>query len=526
MMSMRLVRVMALLGLLAAMLAVAMLPTQADSQPSGRVLKVPQDFPSVGAAVAAAHEHDFILIGPGTYHEAIHVTTPHLTIRGVDRNTVIMEGDNKLDNGFFVDGANDVDLGNMTARDYTQNGFEWDKVTGWRGTFLTAYHNTSYGIYAFRSTLGEFSYSYGSGNGDSGFYIGACFDCKSVITNVHAENNGLGYSGTNAGGILIKDSEWNDNMSGIVPNTLTSEDALPQGGKVGNIITNNYVHDNNNAGAPSTFQLGAGIGSPLGYGIEIAGGWNNQVIRNRVVKHNHTGIVLHYLVTPTIGNQVQFNEVSKSGESDVAWDGIGAKNCFDGNTDGGKPAVTNPVGLETTNGCGTAALPVGGNPEVGVRAALSAAGVTDTKAEKAQPKPGPQSKMPDPCVGAPAGCAPARTVAAAAAPVNVAPANQQPSSPDGYTPVKSLSQVGVGLTQKPTVDDVNRAMAAALANVRSTNLTVDVPAPKPDINGYAAAAMAMAALFLLVGAALGFWRHHWMPAHQANFPGSGPPRAT
>ena len=513
---------MAFLGLLAAMLSITLLPGQAASQGAGRLLKVPQDYPSVGAAVAAAHENDFILVSPGTYHEAIHVTTPHLTIRGVDRNAVIMEGDNKLDNGFFVDGANDVEIANMTARNYTQNGFEWDKVTGWRGTYLTAYHNTSYGIYAFRSTVGEFSYSYSSGNGDSGFYIGACFDCKAIITNIHAAYNGLGYSGTNAGGILIKDSEWDNNMVGLAPNTLHSEDALPQGGKVGNVITNNYVHDNNNTGAPSTFQLAAGVGSPLGYGIEVAGGWNNQLIRNRIVNHLHSGIVLHYLETPTIGNMVQFNDVSRSTESDVAWDGIGAKNCFDGNTDGTGPASTNPPNLETTNSCGTVSSPLGGNPEVGIRAAMSAAGITDTKKETGQPTPGAMSSMADPCAGAPAGCAPARTVAAAAPPVNVAPANQQPASPDGYTPVKSISQLGVGLTQKPTVDDVNRAMAVALANLRGTNLTVDVPSAKPDYNGYAAAAMGMAALFLLVGAALGFWRHHWMPAHQANFPGGEP----
>jgi hypothetical protein len=502
----------------AGIMAMAMLPTQAASQ--ARLLRVPQDYPSIGAAVKAAHEYDFILVGPGTYHEAVHVTTPHLTIHGVDRNQVILEGDNKADNGIFVDGANYVDVENMTARNYTSNGFEWDKVTGFHGSFLTAYHNTSYGIYAFRSTLGEFSYDYGSDNGDSGFYIGACFDCKSLITNVHSQNNGLGYSGTNAGGILIQDSEWDNNVAGIVPNTLTSEDDMPQGGKVGNVITNNYVHDNQNAGAPSTFQIGP-LSSPLGMGIEIAGGWNNYVVHNKVRNQKHYGIVLHWLTTPTVGNQVQFNDIANSGDTDIAWDGIGANNCFGDNLDGGKPASSDPPTLETANTCGVPNAQVGGNPLVGVKVALTAAGITDPKTPAGQPKPGPQSTMPDPCLGAPAGCRPASAAAASSPPADVHPANATVSSPDGYVPVQSLAAVDSGLRQAPTVDDVRKAMADAIANLQRANVTVNVPGSEPDVNGYAAIAMAVAAFFLLVGAGLGFWRHTWMPMHSANFPPPG-----
>jgi hypothetical protein len=516
--SLRVLRAMALLGVFAAISSLALLPTRAATP--GRILRVPQDYGSVSAAVKAAHEHDMVLVGPGVYHEAIQVTTPYLTIRGIDRNSVIFEGDKKRDNAFYVNGANYVEISNMTARNYTSNGFEWDKVTGYKGSFLTAFDNTEYGVYAFRSTVGEMSYSYASGNGDSGFYIGACFDCKALITDVHAENNGLGYSGTNAGGILIKDSEWNDNVAGIVPNTLTSEDDAPQGGKVGNVITNNYVHDNQNAGAPSTFQIGP-LSAPIGMGIEIAGGWNNQVIHNKIRNQRHYGVILHYLITPTVGNQVQFNDISGSGDADVGWDGIGAQNCFEENTDNGKPASLDPPTLEKANPCGPVSSPLGGDPVVGIRTVLGAAGITDPKAEKAQPKPGAQSTMPDPCVGSPPGCGSARATAAAAPPVNVVPAVVQQSSPDGYVPVTSLASVDAGLREQPSVNDVRQAMRDAIANLRNANVTVDVPSPQPDINGYLAAAMGMAAIFLLVGAGLGFWRHHWMPAHHANFPPGG-----
>ena len=177
----------------------------ASAAHEGRLLLVPKDYPSISAAVAAAQPYDFVLVGPGTYHEAVVVKTPHLTIRGVDRNAVVLDGEKKRTDGVYVNGANAVEVDNMTARNYQRNGFWWEGVTGFAGRFLTAQDSVSYGVYAFDSTVGEFSDDEASGHGDSGFYVGQCFDCKTLITRVHAFNNALGYSGTNAGGVVITD---------------------------------------------------------------------------------------------------------------------------------------------------------------------------------------------------------------------------------------------------------------------------------------------------------------------------------
>ena len=66
---------------------------------------------------------DLILIAPGTYHEAVDVITDNLTIRGLDRNTVILDGEFMLDNGVRVLEADGVAIENMTAMNYTANGF-------------------------------------------------------------------------------------------------------------------------------------------------------------------------------------------------------------------------------------------------------------------------------------------------------------------------------------------------------------------------------------------------------------------
>ena len=70
-------------------------------------------------------------------------------------------------------------------------------------SYLTAYRNGDYGIYAFDSQWGQFDHSYASGSPDAGFYIGQCNPCHAVITDVVAEYNQLGYSGTNSSGDLF-----------------------------------------------------------------------------------------------------------------------------------------------------------------------------------------------------------------------------------------------------------------------------------------------------------------------------------
>lgn len=57
------------------------------------VRRVPDEYDSIQAAVIAAEERDLVLVEPGIYHESVTVSdTPRLTIRGRDRNEVILDG--------------------------------------------------------------------------------------------------------------------------------------------------------------------------------------------------------------------------------------------------------------------------------------------------------------------------------------------------------------------------------------------------------------------------------------------------
>ncbi len=297
-------------------------------------------YTSIQQAVNAARPGDWILVGPGDYHEnatpnaGVYITTQNLHLRGMDRNAVIVDGtvpgaaacsaraaDQMASpaggrNGILVSKTPGVWIENLTACNYLSdasgaggneiwwNGGDGSGVIGlstWWGSYLTASSTVAgtaqgqlpqYGIFISNANgPGQVSWSYASNMADSAYYIGACRDCNGVLTHDIAEWSALGYSGTNAGGHLrLEYSEWKRNRVGIVPSSLANDDPpSPQDGSCPNdtaasctLIQNNWVHDNNNPNTP--YSLGA-FGPPVGTGIEITGG-RNDTVRNNVIERN------------------------------------------------------------------------------------------------------------------------------------------------------------------------------------------------------------------------------------------------
>lgn len=324
-------------------------------EPSGVVIAVPADAPTIQEAVDLAAPGDLILVAPGIYRESVRVTTPSLTIRGLDRNTTILDGGFELVHGIQVVGASGVAIENLTARNYALNGFYWTGVTGYRGSYLTAYNVGDYGIYAFDAVDGLLEHSYSSGALDAAYYIGQCHPCRAVMRDVIGENSGLGYSGTNAGGDLyIVESVFRNNMSGIVPNSLDSELDPPARD---NTIVGNIVVGNSNPDAAGAATEYTGFGT----GIVLAGTVNDRVERNLILGHARYGI----LVTPNLDEHFFFtrsativdNVVAGSGVADLALAApSGAGTCFSGN----RFHTSAPPGLQMLLPCEGLRLPFGG----------------------------------------------------------------------------------------------------------------------------------------------------------------------
>jgi hypothetical protein len=395
------------------------------SEAAGKTLQVPEDFDTIQAAVDAAAPGDLVLVGKGTYAEAVNVETDDLTIRGVDRNEVILDGGFQMDNGIRVVGADGVAIENMTARNYTGNGFFWTGVTGYRGSYLTTYRIGDYGVYAFDSTKGLLEHSYASGSPDAGFYIGQCYPCDAAIDDVVSEYNGLGYSGTNSGGDLyIVNSTFRHNRAGIVPNSGSYELCYPSRKTT---IVGNLVYANNQ---PDTPAIDVAL-LAMGNGILPAGAVGTDIERNRVWDHDRTGIGLvpfpeddpNDVVPPPEDDERPCSETKTEAPADpasvpalVIWnprentvvgnvvedsrladlavgsteDVSGLGNCFSDN----QFATSAPLDVETLAPCdGTGSGDwTAGALDLGV---LIATVQPPSGDYKASPEPGPQENMPD-----------------------------------------------------------------------------------------------------------------------------------
>lgn len=239
--------------------------TEAPAEWSGNIRNVPGDYPTIQSAVDATEPGDLILLDEGVYREGVDVRTPGITIRGVDRNEVIIDGEFERANGIqalFTDG---VVVENLTTMNHTLNGVFWSGVRGYRASYVTAINNGDYGIYAFDSGDGLFEHSYASGSPDASFYIGQCKPCDAVITDSIGEHSGLGYSGSNAStNIYIVNNVFRHNGAGAAPNSLDGE-LLPPTENV--VFAGNLIHDNGYGDFPHKTAQWAG----QGMGIALAG---------------------------------------------------------------------------------------------------------------------------------------------------------------------------------------------------------------------------------------------------------------
>jgi Right handed beta helix region len=511
---------------IAAMVAVPVTPAPAATPNVLRVGSyhgVHGTLRTIQAAVDAARPGDWILIGPGDYHErsyggeaGVYITTPGIHLRGMDRNRVVVDGTKRgtspcdpaasaqdfgpIDegtgqpagrSGVWVSEVDGVSLENLTACNFLssadgENGNQiWfnggdgsggTHLGSFRGAYLSATSTygalsggmAQYGIFVSNTFgPGTITDTYSSNMADSAYYVGACPDCRTVLTRSHAENSALGYSGTNSGGrLLIENSEWDGNRTGIVPNSLNNDDAPPPqdgtcpAGVTGfhgtdscTVITGNDIHDNNNPNAPAFGIAGEGA---IGAGIEIAGGKNDTITGNTITHQGGWGIVTHdYPDTETpppvshcqgghqvgpvclflaVSSQVLDNTLSDNGffgnvgnvdlaNQDTSTNG----NCFQGNADTAGRLTSDPPLIETVDGLCNGPDP--GDDLLGAQLLCASGlfGQCPVGAHYPQrtgvdliPLPA-QTTMPDPCGGVPSNpwCpAPALRLASARGPAS------------------------------------------------------------------------------------------------------------
>src|ERR1043166_2165126 len=174
-------------------------------------------------------------------------------------------------------------------------------MNGYHGAHLTAtskvFRGTDapgaeYGIFASNvHGPGLIEHTYASNMRDAAYYVGACPDCNTRLTDAHAENSALGYSGTNSGGhLIVEKSEWDENTCGIVTNSQNNDDApspqdgaCPGGGRgptgrpPSTLSRKNATHNKTNPRGPRSGPAALGPGGP---GMVVPGGRHDTVVGN------------------------------------------------------------------------------------------------------------------------------------------------------------------------------------------------------------------------------------------------------
>lgn len=313
------------------------------------VVRVPQDTASLQQAVDRVRPGGLVLVSPGVYRESITVAKPRVVLRGTQRSTVVVDGEFQRSNGITVTGAGSV-VENLTVRNHLANGVLFTGVTderlqaggaggagydpldtvkfpplkGFRASYVTAYNNALYGIYAFDARSGVIEHSYASGHADSGIYVGQCRPCDTVVRHNTVEHNAVGLEVTNASERLyLLGNRAARNRVGL---TLNSNDLEALGPQHDAVIAGNAFTDNNDDRSPEQADGGFGIG------VGAGGGRGNVIERNLISGNRAAGVLLSDVQGyPALDNTVRANRVDGNGTDLVLSTGAPAGNCFTGN---------------------------------------------------------------------------------------------------------------------------------------------------------------------------------------------------
>jgi hypothetical protein len=253
---------------------------------------VPEEYPTIQAAVDAAQPGDLVRIGPGTYHEHVVVgpAKRDVVLRGTDRNRVILDGDDGARYVGIAVHADGVAVENLTVRGFASDGVLFTPakdarkpLNGWRASFVTAANNGLHGIDALGARGGTIDHVWASGHGAAGLRIGHCQPCDSLVTDSVAERGMAGFEGTDSGGnIVVARSFFRDNRVGVLLVSAGKDEPFHQQDTT---VVGNVIADNANQFAP-------GHGESFGVGVLVRGGRRDGLARNRITGHPGAGVLL------------------------------------------------------------------------------------------------------------------------------------------------------------------------------------------------------------------------------------------
>ena len=231
---------------------------------SPTILRVPEDYPTIQAAVNAASNDDLIEVHNGTYVENVDVNK-RLNIYASDGASItIVKASNSNDHVFEVT-ANNVTIMNFTVTDATGyhksgvylNGVSYCDISN------NVVTNNSFGIYVYSSTYNDVYNNIATGNVYHGVHI-------RFSSNINVTNNDVTLN--NGDGVYVHES----NYSLIEGNTITNQSTgygISLHESSFNTITDNDVTSNS-------------------MGLVLVSNCNNNTITNNDISQNPNGGII------------------------------------------------------------------------------------------------------------------------------------------------------------------------------------------------------------------------------------------
>lgn len=312
----------------------------------GEVRTVPSGYPTIGAALQGAPAGSEIDVAPGVYHETVTVSTDDVTIEGTgtDPSQVVLDGGARIPIGVRMTGAGET-VQNLTVRRYEQAGISVEAARGWAVRSVVFDTNASYGLRATGARTGVIAGSTATTSQTAAFSISECDPCDTIVEGSVAEDSSIGLAALDASGIVVRDSTFRGNATGIELRSVAGGAEYPQQGAhiAGNLIEANDAATGRTPSDRMDLRTGAGIW--------VAGG-SFDVIEGNEIRGQRYGVVVTSLGAPVQGDRVSSNVVEGDSQADLAWDGAGANVCFSGDrTSGGGDPTSEPPQIQTIYAC-------------------------------------------------------------------------------------------------------------------------------------------------------------------------------
>ena len=323
---------------------ILVMPGEYEEYPSRKA----PDLPADGSD--GTYSYDFQKAHPNAINLVGIIGKPSITLQGTgfDRDDVVIDAGFSKHVGIRVDRSNGFIARNFTVEHAVEHGLYTIESDTYLYDDVAGRYSGEYQLFGFASDHGIIQNCEAVGGGDSGIYVGGAPDSgriNTIVQNCRIHHNVLGFSGTNANYVVLRDNDWYDNATGIVVDAESDHPNYPPGHvrMVGNRVYNNNfnVYSPKSNVKPIGFTRDT-IHAPVGTGIVMAS-FNHSLIRGNWIWNNHAlGIGLSSLEVEDRGATATYDTIvgnwmtrpggieSPNG-TDLFWDGIGEGNCWDPN---------------------------------------------------------------------------------------------------------------------------------------------------------------------------------------------------